>query len=401
MPTSPISSPAPQFVEVFPIKTDALPPLTAYRLRLAGELGTSDLNRLGNRVVTRLRAAYPGYWIWASARLITDTPPPAMKLLVTLDELRAEQPNLFGWIDALEEDYAWAATPDAITDFVVRGPLAALNKQIEEALSKTAYGIKNTLVERESRPRAWEVDGQAALSLAVISRLLYEPDFETYAASLKDTDQLVGLWVADKTSTTVGEITRVVGKVKDHRERLMGLAQRDLMRDLITSAADDTLVVRVQVNYQDFDYVGSALRLLIRVEDAEKFDIKPQMVERALSLKPSMRAQLIKVVSDIVKEAKLIDKAFSTVDKPHLFVSSRPQVNLRFGANKIRELDPEKLPRDFLAMGARMRAAQIRARTGACGHHQYAGRRRGSYLLSGSAQAHDEPRFSLHTGCDS
>jgi hypothetical protein len=349
-PTTPV--PAPQFVEVFPIKVDTLPPLTAYRLKLVGDLPTADQNKLGVRLASRLRAAYPGYWIWANSRLITDTPPSSMKLLVTLDELRAEQYNTYGWIDALEEDYAWAASPEAVTDYVMRGPLAALEPSINDALAKTAYGIKNTLVEREYRARAWEVNGQPALSLAVVSRLLYEPELGAYAKALKDPDQLIGLWVADTSSTAVGEISKVLGPLKDHRDRLVALAQRDTMREQIAQSPDETLVVRVQVAYQDFDYVSTALRLLVRVEDAEKFDIKPQMVERALSLQPAMRAQMIKVVSDIVKNAGLIDKAYSTVEHVALFVSSNPNVNLRFGDDKTRLLDPDKLPRDFLTLGA-------------------------------------------------
>ncbi|MDX2160196.1 MAG: hypothetical protein SF162_02615 [bacterium] len=348
----------PQFVEVFPIRIEALPPLTAYRLKLVGELSAVDLNRLGSRLVTRLRSGFDGVWLWASQRVISDTPPAAMKLLVALDEMRSEQPNVFGWIDSLEEDYAWAAAPEAITDYVLKGRIAALDAEIEAALAKTAYGIKNTLVEREHRVRAWEVDGQPALSLAVVTRLLYEPELQAYADTLKDPDALIGLWAADKLSTASGEIVRIVGKTGDSRERLLKLAQRDGMRDLIAAAPDDALVVRLQVGYQELDYVAPALRLLIRVEDAERFDIKPQMVERALSLQPSMRTQIIKLVSDIVKNARLIDKAYSTAEQPHLFISSRPDVMLRFGGGKARELDPDKLPRDFQALGAHTRLSK-------------------------------------------
>ena len=354
---SPINN-APQFVEVFPIKTDAIPPLTAYQMRLVGELTPAEQTWIGTRLVAKLRAAHPGYWFWASLRVITDSPPPIFNLIHTLDQLRAEQPDIYNWIELLEEDYAWGATPEAITDYVMRGPVQALERPISEALAKTAYGIKNTLVEREHRIRAWEVDGQPALSLAVVTRLLYEPEFGVYAATLKDPDELIGLLAADKTSTTIGEITKIVGKVKDSRERLLKESKRDLMREQIAAAPDDALVVRMLVGYDELDYVATALRLLIRVEDAEKFAIKPQMIERALSLQPAMRAQLVKVVSEIVKGAHLIDKAFTSASQPDLFVSSKPDVTLRFGENKSRELDPEKLPRDFQTLGAHTRLSK-------------------------------------------
>lgn len=352
----------PQFVEVFPIKTSALPPLTAYTLRLTGELTPSEKNKLGSRLAAKLRGTFTGYWLWASGRLIVDTPPQSMKLLIALDQLRAEQPNLFGWIDAFEEDYAWAATAEAMTDYVIRGPLASLEPQINDLLAKTAYGIKNTLVEREHRVRMWEVDGQAAISIAVVSRLLYEPQLQDYANTLKDPDELIGLWAADTTSTASGEIIKIVGTMKENRSRLLAVAKRDLIHELISAAPDDALVIRLQIGYQDYDFPSNALRLLIHVDDAEKFNIKQQMVERALSLKPTMRAEMIKLVSDIVKNANLIDKSYRSTDQAHLFINSQPEAILEFGAGKTRELAPEKLPRDFLALGAHTKQPQFESK---------------------------------------
>ncbi len=345
-----------QFVEVFPVKVDQLPPLTAYIVRLVEDsLSSSEFNRLGALFVTKLRTMHTGTWLWANSRVITDSPPPVIKLVELLHQLHTENYNVFGWIAALEEDYAWSATPEAISDYVMRGRIAALEKQIEADLANTAYGIKNTLVEREHRIRAWMVNNQPALSVAVITRLLYEPELKLYAKTLKDTEQLIGMWVADKTSTSSGEIIKIVGSLRENRERLLNLAQRDTMREIINAASEDTLVVRVQIGYQEYDFVADALRLLIRVEDAEKFHIKPQMIEQALSLKPAMRAQMIKVVSSVIKSANLIDHAYRSSDYPDLFVDSKPDANLAFGDGKVRPLDPDNLPKDFLKNGAHKR----------------------------------------------
>ena len=64
--------------------------------------------------------------------------------------------------------------------------------------------IRSTRVQREYRLRTWAVDGAPALSVSVVSRLLYEPDLQAYLETLEKPTEIVGLWVADKTSRIAG-----------------------------------------------------------------------------------------------------------------------------------------------------------------------------------------------------
>lgn len=344
------------FSEVFPIQLGALPPVTAYRLTYANAESVSERaqldRKMGGKLTYRLRSALGGTWVWLGGHVLTDTPTNPVKLIMVVDEARRDQKSLYKGLEGLEEDYGWQMNADETAEYVVRGPLEALEPHIQAALAKTAVPLRNLRVEREFRARSWVVNGQPAISLSVVSRLLYEPDVETFAATLPKIADLVGLTVVDQSSSMQGEIVKVVGNVEDHRERLLKLTQRNEMAALIARTPGDHRVLRVLSGGNEYDYVSDALTLLVRMEDAHRFDVNPQHVERALHLKPTLRTQMVKVVSDVVKSTGLIANAFSMQNVAEMFSNSAPETSLLFGGKKSRQYDAEKLPYDFQQNGA-------------------------------------------------
>jgi len=337
------------FGEVFPIRTESLPPLTAYKVVVSGD---ESPRRVGGKLVDWLSAALGGSWLMSGSRLITDAGANPVKLMMALDSVRAEQHKAFAHLDGLEEDFHWQPTPEEIADYVVRGPLAQVEPTILEALSKTVYTIRNGRVQREYRLRTWAVNDMPALSVSVISRLLYEPDLQAYLDTLKTPSEIVGLWVADKTSRLQGEVIKLVGLLEEHRERLIELTQRAATREVIEAAPGNHWVVRMLAGSREYDYVADTLDLVIRPEDISQFEINRQQIEKALHLKPALHAQMVKLVSDVLKEAGLIGNSFSTRDTPELFHSGAPQANLIFAKNKVRPHNPAKLALDFKDSGA-------------------------------------------------
>src|SRR5450432_2091045 len=196
------------FAEVFPIRVDTLPPLTAYRLTLSGAEST---RRIGSKLADWLGGTIGGFWVFSGGRLITDAPPNPVKLIMALDALRAEQHKTFLHLEGVEEDFQWQPTPDEIADYVVHGPLAQVEDRILEALAGTVYTIRNMRVQREYHLRTWAVGDAPALSVSVVSRLLYEPDLQSYLEALVKPTEIVSLWVADKTSHLQGEVIKLVG----------------------------------------------------------------------------------------------------------------------------------------------------------------------------------------------
>ena len=110
--------------------------------------------------------------------------------------------------------------------------------------------------------------------------------------------------------------------------------------------------MRVLAGSREYDYVADALDLVIRPEDIEQFAINQQQIEKALHLKPALHAQMVKLVSDILKEAKLIGNAYSTQNTPELFHGGAPQANLIFANSRVRPYNPAKLAADFKESGA-------------------------------------------------
>ncbi len=337
------------FAEVFPIHADSLPPLTAYRLSVtSGE----SVRQLGTKLAAWLGEIFGGFWVYSSGRLITDAPPNPVKLVIALDSARTEQRRTFGHVESLEEDFHWQPSPDEIADYVVRGPLALVEPTILEALARTVYTIRSSRIEREYHLRTWVVGAAPALSVSVISRLLYEPDLQAYLDTLEKPSDIVGLWVTDKTSRVQGEVVKLVGLLDEQRDHLLELTQRETTRTLTEAAPGDHWVVRVLAGSREYDYVADALDLVIRPEDIAHFAINQQQIEKALHLKPALHAQMVKLVADVLKEANLIDNAYSTANAPELFHSEAPKPNLCFANNRVHPFNPAKLSADFKDCGA-------------------------------------------------
>ncbi|MCK6579089.1 MAG: hypothetical protein L6Q98_13405 [Anaerolineae bacterium] len=351
------------FVEVFPIRAEALPPLHAYRLIMSGdELAQQNARRIGSRLPGYLRQAFSGYWAWIGGRLVVDAAAPPEKLAAFVVDLRAAFPRQFAPLAAIEVDVGWQPAPLQSADWLVRGPLTALEPTILEALARTVFSIKNTRVTREYRMRTWSVGGSPALSVSVVSRLLYEPDLQGYAATLADATEMIGLWVADKQTGLQGEIVRLVGLLGEQRSRLRALTSSAAMQEIIDAAPDDHWVVRVASGIRDFDYVTDALDLVIRPDDIAQFAINKGQMDRALHLKPAAHAQMVKLVSDVVKESGLIANAYHSNGAAHLFSTLSPQFSLQWGDSRPRPYLRERLAGDFTAYGAALMPEKL--------HHQ-------------------------------
>jgi hypothetical protein len=344
------------FVEMFPVAPDVLPPLTAYILFVK----EGDPLLLGGKLAYQLRLSLQGLWVWANERLLTDTPPNPVELLMLFDHLRESQPKVFGTLDGIEEDYAWTPTPQKLAEIVVRAPAAELEGEIRVALTESAGGkLTNARIERGAHIQAWNVAQNPALSLSVTTRIVYDFDLATYAQTLKSRNEMVGLSVADRTSTLQGEIIEVVGNLNKQRKNLLNLTQREKMQDILRLAPDDEPVVRVQSGRNTYDYTASALWILVRLEDCERFGVDKRQAENALNLKPPVRAGLVKAASDQLKKHNLINSAFSTQNAPDLFARTAYKPFLRF-AKGVRVYDPAKMIYDMAALGDYARLQKYR-----------------------------------------
>ncbi len=337
------------FVEIFPIVTAAVPPLYAFRLQ--GE----NTGAIGGKLAYALKKQYEGHWLWSGGRLVTDAPITPAQMDITLDQLRKRQPKLYKGLESAHEDERWQPTPLLLAEYVLQGPLRDLEPYFAQALATTTVQLKNLRVERTPRLRAQQVGDRPSISISFHSRLVYNLDLRTVALGVEKPRELVGLWVMDATAddrlnALVGEIVKIVGPLSKHRDKLLSLTRRPKMQQLIRAAPDEELVVRVQSRRNTYDYVAGALQVLIRPdsrEDIERFGIDAEQALRALHMRPSYRASLVRAVSDIAKKAGILDSAYNSRTVPQAFAPMNTAFDIEFDGNRIRPFSRETLADEF------------------------------------------------------
>jgi hypothetical protein len=344
------------FTEVFPIENP--PTLTAYTMCLYPlppeiVVTTEELNRLGRTLVTRLRKALPGDWLWSDNRVLTDTPALPFEIDGTVEALKAADPDYIGVIERLAADMMWMPMPEQTADFVIRTRLKALDDAFTRALEKfNRESFKNARIEREYKTAPWNAGGLPAVSLSVAARLVAEQDAQGYAAQRGTADLLLGLRASDKFSSTTGEIIKITGRVGERREKLLKAATKDGLRRLLQHAADDEWAVRIETSSRRQEYPASALELLIRPVDFVRFGIDEQQANISLRPDPTTRSQMIKALSDIAKERGFLGRGFSAREHSALFNVPDFHPYLRYGSGRTRPYASGKLAVDFVQCGA-------------------------------------------------
>lgn len=348
------------FVEMFPIAPDAVPPLTAYRLDRLPDAP----RRLGNRVAARLRKAYPGIWLWMEERIITDQPRNEIELNITLDIMKDEHPERYDAALGIETDADWRPSPQTVADVIVRTRLRDLDADMRETLKKSETSLRNVRVEREHHINTHVVNGQAVVSLSIASRLIYFQDVQTFVGGERSikalNDTLSGLRVSDKTSSLRGEIISVAGTLAQHRDDLLMSVRSAEMERLILDADDTDWVITVRAGGDSHDILARALALIVRVPELARFDVDQTAAIRTLQLPPRTRAGIVASISDIAKNAGVLQNAFNSRTHPDRFFSADFEMNVRFGTksgsrgarSSVIAYNGDTLPDDFTRRGA-------------------------------------------------
>ena len=304
------------FTEVFPVRRESIPEMFAYRLIVRG----GDPTTIGGRLSYRLKRSLQGHWAWAANRVLTDTPSSSESIMKVVNELWEEQPDTFRGLQEVESDDNWRPTPQTIADFVARGLFDDVDGQIRAALSRDSRDLRNARVERRYHARGWVVQGEPSVSVTLSSRIIPTQDLKTYADGLTSSEELIGVMVADKTSDLTGTVVAVSGDVAAHGTRLLRLTKRPEMRQLIEAAPSDELVLSVLAGIREYDYVMSALGIVIRLEDCHRFGIDSRDASSALRIEPAARSELIRPIAEILKKHDLVRDAFSSDRAPGVFL---------------------------------------------------------------------------------
>ena len=213
---------------------------------------------------------------------------------------------------------------------------------------------------QEGAAWGWVVQNQPAVSISVSSRIVHKQDLEEFAATVGKPEDLIGLWVAAKSSTLKGQVTSISGTLAEHRARLLALTQDEKMQDLLESAPDDEIVVRVLSGRIEYDYPVSSLRLIVRSEDYGRFGIDSKRALGTLRISPDVRYKLVQAISDPARKRGLIGESYNSEDFPDLFAASLDSgAELLFGGNESRQHDEKTVLRNLRQFGLYKKAQRF------------------------------------------
>lgn len=305
-------------VEVFPVQPTAIPPLVAYQLKV----GSGDLATMGGKLAYRLQKTFKGHWFWADRRVVTDISQPDEAIMSVIAVLWHEQPDVFQGLLAIYRDPLWQSSAQVEADFVARALFGDLLPEVNNVLTSLSQDLGRIRIDRICEVRGWVVREQPVISISVVSRLLAKHDLKTYASQVATLDQLIGLIVMDKIAGSKGEILEITGTARDHRERLLSLTQREEVKAMIRRAAENEPVVHVRMGRNEYDFVASALGIVVRTADYAKFGVDSTQATAALHLSPQARFDIITKIARIVRGRQVVGAAYRSNNSPTVFLSA-------------------------------------------------------------------------------
>ena len=321
------------FTEIFPVRTSEIPRLFGYNLQVRG----GDFSTIGGKLSYRLRKKFPGHWVWTGGKLLTETPQDVKEVMKVVEELWHEQPDVFRSLHEVKQDSDCQPTPQMVADFVALGFFTDIDGQIRRLLTSKVQDLVNARIECVYETRGWVIEGIAAVSISVSSHVVHKQDLKTYfATSCHRPEDLVSLFVRDKTSTLKGEIVEFVGEMKDNRTRLLAYTQRDE----VENAPDNEPVVSVSTGRQTYDYPISALQIIVRTMDYKRFGIHSGQALKLLRMEPGQRSKFVGEISAIAKQSNLIADGYNTRGHLSQFTSGKMvgfEPRLGFGGRHIEE----------------------------------------------------------------
>jgi len=319
------------YAEVFPIRIESLPKLYAYSIETKG-----DKSAIGGKLAYRLRREQSGHYAWTRNQIVTDRILEPERIDELLEKLWKEQPENFGDLVALHETAGWHPSPQSQADFVAQGLFLDIEPNIQQFLKTKNVDLGNATIERYLEKRGWEVQNSPAISISISSHLLYKKPLNEYVQAIDDLNRLEGIFVADRTSTLKGEIVEIVGKVADHRKRLLANTAREEMQEIIQNADENEIVVRIASGRKEYDYPISALKIVLRGGDYSRFNIDSRRALNALRIEPRHRSELVMAIADIVKSKGIISNAYNSKDSKELFsYKIYSERRIRYGNNSI------------------------------------------------------------------
>lgn len=296
--TAVTTAPAQELVflsEVFPLLI-ARPNLAGYEV--IPEIDQETGNRLSFHLSQKLEAATV---IWHERRLWLLAPnqrpqPTLSQCQATLSITQQDLPDLSDQSLRLQEDNAAIATSTVFSKLAFQ--ILRIRRPFRPILVTAIAGLTvNRKVKFWAETIELQEQARPALALAVQTEIAFAGSLADFYASNPGSpeDVLIGLPVQDFDLGGSGSVVRLIGTLREHRDRLLKLAAGGATRHAIQTAPDDQFVVAIQFGKGKklFHYPLSALRPSITAETAGQFGFDYGQFLRFTKIPHSERQRLL------------------------------------------------------------------------------------------------------------
>jgi hypothetical protein len=295
-------------VDVFPVSTSALPKLSAYTIKAVSD----DVSAIGGKLAYRLRNKFGGNWVWYAGRIITDKPAPDEAIKEFLKELWGKEDESLKDVHGIAPNPTWKPSAWEQGDFAARGLLANFQSEIRKVLEPKKQTFGKIRIDRDYSLRGWMVNNTPAVSINVSSNIFHTQLLHEFAATLKNPQELIGMMVMVTAKEFKGEIVEITGNVREMRDWLLKKSSDETTRNLISRAPDDELAVKIETRTNQYIYIASMLRPVVRMGDLKRFGVNPRQVSKALRLDPPMRYAIVREIAAIGKKHDILTDGFDS-----------------------------------------------------------------------------------------
>lgn len=303
--------------DIFPINNKALPELFAYEINASG-----NRTSIAGKLAYRLKKRFKGHWSSSGSRIISDMKLDESQIKEFLSDLWKSKDLLYGTLASLSLMNNWSFSAFDIATFTARGIMSDYDGAIYGLLSSNSVDISGGAgIEKIHEFRGWVVDGTPSVSISISSKIFLKRSLDYY---MKEGLNPIGHYVAVHHQTLKGEVVRIIGTLKEHRDRLSSLAQDDNTLRLLEITPDEMPVVTVISGRNPYDYPVNLLHIVLTLQNADQFRVSTSEISRNSKMSPSSRRRLVERVKKAVlegksEEFKLLKDEFNSENNPISF----------------------------------------------------------------------------------
>ena len=296
--------------EFYQVNVEKLGRLYGYKINISG----GRMQKIGGKLAYRLRFKFGGHWNFSEYVLLSNKYIEENKLNEFIKSLWAETEDTFNTLTKITFITDIQPPPKAIADFAAAYLETEYKSNISNVLDKYKKHDPNVEITRNCRIRGWQIFNNPAISVSVKSNMAHVNTLDEFMKSVDDQQDLMDLEVIDIYLSHRGKITGITGFLKDHRDRLLKIPTRELIKKKIQKAPDTEIVVSIDGKY---DYVASSLRPIITTKNARLFNINPRKLMNHFALSPEYRNKIEDEIINIFQEFTTIN--YNSDTTPELF----------------------------------------------------------------------------------